>query len=191
MARSVQSNPFNLQPAKLRLQPKASSMRPIVNLSSRGVHGGDSPNFLLRPAFEVLRWELLHNGKAHMLGASVFNLIEAYDRLLPFILWCKRNAHRRLYFVSVDVKQSFDSINQDKLCSILFGGSHPPILESDRYYLQRYVSYCDPCEVLTWFVAPKAIPLACLVWGTSHPPFGTWSCPRRLCSRSSKRCRTF
>ena len=58
-----------------------------MNLSSRAAGGGgDSANSLLRPAFEALRWELLHNGKAHMLGASVFNLNEAHARLLPFVL---------------------------------------------------------------------------------------------------------
>lgn len=137
------NNRFNLPCARLRLQPKATSMRPIVNLSSRGHSGGDSANFLLRPAFEALRWELLQNGKAHLLGSSVFNLNEAYHKLLPFILWKRRNPQRPLYFVSVDVKQSFDSVNQSKLCSILFENPEP-VFEQERYVLQRYSVHL-PC----------------------------------------------
>lgn len=116
------------QSARLRLQPKTTGVRPIVNLSSA--------NMLLRPAFEVLRWELLHNGKAHLLGASVFNLNEAYARLLPFILRAKCNG-KPLYFVKVDVKRSFDSIIQAKLCSLLDAN----VFTHARYILQRYYAH--------------------------------------------------
>ena len=129
----------SLPESRLRLLPKASGMRAISNLSFRGGNGDDSANFLLKPTFEALRWELFHNGKKHLLGSSVFNLGEAHTRILPFVEWFRRQCDtKRLFFVSVDVKSSFDTINQAKLCNILFGEER--ILEKERYVLQRYTT---------------------------------------------------
>jgi len=119
----------------LRLQPKASGMRPLLNLSSGSI------NQKLRPAFEALRWELLQGGgKQYMLGASVFSLHDAYAKMLPLILWRRANPSVPLFVVSVDVKKSFDSINQAKLCSILFDDDEP-VFSHDTYCTQRYVAY--------------------------------------------------
>ena len=126
---------------RLRLLPKATGMRAISNLSARGGgKGDDSANFLLKPTFEALRWELFQNGKKHLLGSSVFNMSEAHARILPFVEWFRRDDKQLLFFVSVDVKASFDSVNQDKLCSILFNNGEERIFEKERYVLQRYTS---------------------------------------------------
>ena len=48
-------------------------MRLIGNLSHRPSDiRSDSANFLLRPSFEALRWELLHNNKVFVIFFFVF-----------------------------------------------------------------------------------------------------------------------
>ncbi len=133
-AQELLANRFLLPCAQLRFVPKASEMRPIVNLSTQGHDGSDSTNRLLRPTYEALRWELLQGGgKTHLLGVSVFNLNDAYHKLLPFIVWWRANP-APLYFVSVDVKQSFDSVNQSKLCEVLFD-DRERVFSHERYVL--------------------------------------------------------
>ena len=145
----TRANRFNLPESQLRLLPKANGMRLIGNLSFRKRVIGqrsDSANFLLRPSFEALRWELLRNGKQDMLGASVFSLGEAHDKLLPMIEWLRSFSESelpQLYFVSVDVKGSFDSVNQKKLCNVLFEGE-ASIFGSEQYARQSFSSHI-PC----------------------------------------------
>ncbi len=147
-AQELLGNRFGLPCARLRFVPKASGMRPIVNLSAQDA-GFDSTNQLLRPIYEALRWELLQGGgKAHLLGASVFNLNDAYHKLLPFILRWRANPNQLLYFVSVDVKQSFDSVNQRKLCDILFD-ERERIFSHERYVLQRYAVHVPRMDTVT------------------------------------------
>ncbi len=145
-AKALLKNAFHLPASQLRLLPKATGMRLIGNLSHRTSGGGDSANYLLRPSFEALRWELLGkgNGKEHLLGCSVFSLGDVHAKLLPFIQWFRScGAGRQLYFVSVDVKSSFDSVNQAKLCKVLFEEENT-VLQHSRYVLQRFSVHL-PC----------------------------------------------
>ena len=137
------SNRFGLPISQLRLLPKSSGMRLIGNLSSRGKLT-DSANFILRPAFEVLRFELMYNGKSHLLGSSVFNLGDVHSKILPFIQWYRKHSRKKLYFVSVDVKRSFDSIKQGKLCDILFAKNEEQVMTSEQYVSQKYSVHL-PC----------------------------------------------
>lgn len=147
-AEAFLSNRFGLPASKIRLIPKVSGMRMIANLSQRQILGergySDSTNFLLKPYFSVLQFELQR--KSHLLGASVFDLNEAHKKLLNFLLWFRQKTPSSavpLYFVSVDVKTSFDSVNQTKLCQILFNEDEE-IWECDKYVLQRYSVFL-PC----------------------------------------------
>jgi hypothetical protein len=79
----------------------------------------------------------------HLLGSSVFSLGDVHSRLLPFIQWFRKQKSKTLFFVSVDVKSSFDSVNQKKLCDVLFEGDDA-VLTSDRYVLQRFSVHL-PC----------------------------------------------
>ncbi len=143
-AKYLLNNSFHLPASQLRLLPKASGMRLIGNLSQRTASGGDSANFLLRPSFEALRWELLTNGKEHLLGCSVFSLGDVHAKMLPFIQWFRQqNGAKKLFFVSVDVKSSFDSVNQKQLCKVLFE-EKDAVLQNNRYVLQRYSVHL-PC----------------------------------------------
>ena len=151
----LRENDFKLPTSQLRLLPKASGMRLIGNLSVRNLDTDgkrNSANFLLRPVFEVLKWELFGNGKESYLGSSVFSLGDAHEKLLPFIQQVRAQKSRsqqhqqqqKLYFVSVDVKGSFDSVNQKKLCHILFENREEPIFSHEKYVIQKFLVHL-PC----------------------------------------------
>nr|POF14772.1 telomerase reverse transcriptase [Quercus suber] len=145
--------------SKLRLRPKGNDMRMLANLkaSSRmptqksssenqscGMHGKGKPcpkkvkfnqfksvNIVLRDTHAVLKGILEEPEK---LGSSVFDYNDDYRKLCPFLIGLKnRLATMPGAFVVVsDVRKAFDSIDQDKLLTVM-----KDIIQKDEYLLKE------------------------------------------------------
>ncbi|KAG8975768.1 hypothetical protein FRB90_009409, partial [Tulasnella sp. 427] len=116
----------------IRLLPKDTGVRPIVNLR-RKPKTGLSINRVLQNAFQILSYEKAN--QPDLLGASVFGLNEVYAKLKAFR---QRNLLPnqklpKLYFVKVDVRAAFDTIDQVKLINILH-----ELLSTDDYAIRRW-----------------------------------------------------
>ncbi|GAB4828803.1 hypothetical protein Ancab_018464 [Ancistrocladus abbreviatus] len=162
--REILSNrPFGF--SKVRLRPKKTGARIIENLKGSsgigmqnsclsgqllGVHKGaeshptstkvsnlKSANFILRDLHALLKD--LREKEPQKWGSSVFDYNEVYRKVHPFLLNVKRGstAMPAVFIVTSDVQKAFDTVNQDKLLSIV-----NEILTSDKYILQK------TCEVI-------------------------------------------
>ncbi|CAL1716650.1 unnamed protein product [Somion occarium] len=127
----------------VRLLPKETGVRPIVNLRrKKQVNTGLLPgkpaqsiNQILQAAFQILNYE--KENQRSLLGASVFGPNEVYTRLKAFkshlLSQTTSGILPRLYFVKVDVQACFDTIEQTKLLSIL-----RDLISEESYVLQRH-----------------------------------------------------
>ncbi|KAJ1301223.1 hypothetical protein OPQ81_003632 [Rhizoctonia solani] len=114
----------------VRLLPKETGVRPIVNLgrkaklrpfkgSGRDEATQPSVNQILNAAFHILNYE--KSQKPELLGASVFGENDIYRKLANFksSLRSPDGTIPKLYFVKLDVRACFDTIEQGKLLEIL------------------------------------------------------------------------
>ena len=108
-----------------------------------------STNAILGDVFEVLRYE--RDRQPHMFGAGVLGLNEVYPLYRSFLEKVRRatlsskvqsrsSATFRLYFVSVDITQCYDNVNQEHLLDIL-----PKFLSESEYQIQNF-SVIHPFE---------------------------------------------
>ncbi|KAK0344893.1 Telomerase reverse transcriptase [Friedmanniomyces endolithicus] len=126
--------------SQVRLLPKESGMRPIINLRRRAQrlqHGqmvlGKSINSLLTPAFSVLNFEKA--ARPEMLGSALFSVDDIFPRLQAFKDELQRNGHgdSPLYFAKVDVQSCFDTIPQKRLMALA-----STIIRDDSYRIAKY-----------------------------------------------------
>lgn len=123
----------------VRLLPKDTGVRPIVNLRRRPAPKGSfaaerSINQILQAAFDILNYERAN--QSPLLGTSVFGPDDVYSKIKVFKAALPRDNNGdipRLYFVKVDVQACFDSIDQTKLLHIL-----RDLISEDMYMTQRY-----------------------------------------------------
>ncbi|GAA6042852.1 hypothetical protein JCM8097_007190 [Rhodosporidiobolus ruineniae] len=126
----------------VRLLPKEAGVRPIVNLARRplkvGLNGqkevGRPINKILQSVFDVLTFE--RKRKPHLVGSLVSDPYEIFAKLKTF----KTRLHEenggklpKLYFVKVDVRACYDTIQQDKLLEIM-----EDVLSETVYWVQKY-----------------------------------------------------
>ncbi|XP_050262152.1 telomerase reverse transcriptase-like isoform X1 [Quercus robur] len=146
--------------SKLRFRPKEDGMRMLSNLkaSSRmplrkssledkscGMHGKGkfcskkvefnyfkSVNLVLRDTHAVLKGIQLE--EPEKLGASVFDYNDVYRKLCPFLIGLKNRLVTvpGAFVVVSDVLKAFDSIDQDKLLSVL-----KDVIQKDEYLLKQ------------------------------------------------------
>jgi len=137
----------------VRLLPKDTGVRPIVNLRTR-TPKGLSINQILQSTFQILTYEKVCLCISHQTSSECDRLmVESMPRTLGSVcVWSKRNLHiaetissgdraswkyvvsgtevckwsplnaihrPKLYFVKVDVRAAFDTIDQQKLLEIL------------------------------------------------------------------------
>lgn len=111
---------------RVRLLPKSTGLRPLVNLGRpvlTRINGrnvlGKSVNNTLRPAFDVLNYEKFQNPSR--LGASMFSPTDMFDRLRRFKQSLAHSGQPRptLFFAKVDVESCFDSIPHRKLLQLI------------------------------------------------------------------------
>ncbi|KAG5342247.1 hypothetical protein C0989_004091 [Termitomyces sp. Mn162] len=159
----------NLGFSFVRLLPKETGVRPIVNLArrksiQRGYQLSElSINQILQAAFQILTYEK-YNQPAR-LGASVFSPDDIYMKIKDYKARLPRNPDGtlpQLYFVKVDVQACFDTIEQSKLLDIL-----RDLISEDMYMRQKY----GQVQMMTGYIkrtyVAKAIPEG------EHPHFLT------------------
>ncbi|KAL5526463.1 EST2 [Sanghuangporus sanghuang] len=144
----------------VRLLPKESGVRPIVNLRRKRKSASDSPfdqgqsiNQILSAAFQILGYE--QRMQAEKLGASVFGPNETYLRLKEFKAKIADESGKlpKLYFVKVDVQACFDTIEQSKLLGIL-----KDLITEDVYMIQKYGQITPAAGRLQRKFVRKAMP---------------------------------
>ncbi|CCA72867.1 related to telomerase reverse transcriptase [Serendipita indica DSM 11827] len=124
---------------QVRLLPKETGVRPIVNLGrklavkERPKDPGFSINQMLQATFQILTFEKQRNPSLQ--GYSVTDSTGIYTKLKQF-----KERHRspdgrmpKLYFVKLDVRACFDTIDQGLLLEII-----QRIIQEENYLLQRY-----------------------------------------------------
>lgn len=140
---------------RVRLLPKETTVRPIINLGKKRklrLSYGEilqSTNSMLSNALHIMKFE--HSRQPELLGSSVFNPVEIYKRLLPFVkLWRQQIALKRshlqrlgkphdnapvpLYFATVDVRGAYDSIPHEKLIEII----EKKVFNEDEYMVVKF-----------------------------------------------------
>lgn len=128
--------------SRVRLLPKETGMRPIINLRRRvlsTVNGkkilSRSINSILAPGFNVLNYEKVRWTERHVqddadsfqckdpgrLGSSLFSADDIFPRLQNFRKGLHNSGHngRPLYFAKLDVLSCFDTIPQGPLIDLL------------------------------------------------------------------------
>lgn len=114
-----------LPASAVRLLPKSTGTRPIINLRRRmtkrvGNHSylGPSINSTLTPVFNILDYEKKQN--PHLLGSSMFSVGEMYPRLKRFKeSLTGEQMQGSFYFVKLDIQSCFDTIPQRRLLSMI------------------------------------------------------------------------
>ncbi|KAF9360598.1 hypothetical protein BGX26_008583, partial [Mortierella sp. AD094] len=133
--------------ANVRLLPKTHDLRPIINLrrkSSKLVNGSTSVgvrsmNQQLMNAFLVLGYE--QSRQLSQKTGSAMGMSDLYQRFKQVKKKLVKHPQidlntlksPKLFMVKVDIKKSFDSINQDKLLEII-----DRTLKEDKYMIHRY-----------------------------------------------------
>ncbi|KAK4934763.1 hypothetical protein LTR28_010533, partial [Elasticomyces elasticus] len=127
--------------SQVRLLPKETGMRPIINLRRRvqkRVNGetvlGRSINSTLSPAFSVLNYE--KSKQPERLGCSLFSIGDIFPKLHAFQTALEKRglAGKPLFFAKVDVHACFDTIPQKAMISLL-----KEILRTEEYCVTRHV----------------------------------------------------
>ncbi|ODO06884.1 hypothetical protein I350_04244 [Cryptococcus amylolentus CBS 6273] len=135
----------------VRLIPKPTGFRPIVNLGRPVVTGDNtrpvskwdmkSTNDLLRDPLLILNYEKTR--KRSLLGGALFGT----NDFVPHIQQLKSDLYKRhgsklpkLYFVKMDIKAAFDTIKQDRVLEIV-----EEILDQDHdYCIMMYGALLPP-----------------------------------------------
>ncbi|OBZ72156.1 Telomerase reverse transcriptase [Grifola frondosa] len=124
-----------------RVSSFISAMAPTRNIDSSGIFKGPfqrpepSINQILQATFQILTHE--KEAQADLLGASAFGPNEVYTKLKAFKSRLAASDPSgklpKLYFVKVDVQACFDTIEQTKLLEIL-----REAISEDSYLIQQY-----------------------------------------------------
>ncbi|XP_058075516.1 telomerase reverse transcriptase [Magnolia sinica] len=118
----------------LRVDRKAGvRLQPEIPLNECKLIHFKSVNSVLRELFVVLNgikaehpWEL---------GSSVFDYNDIYKKLCPFIIGLRNQSMTmpRVFIVICDVSKAFDSIDQDKLLSVM-----KCLIHNNEYHVKKY-----------------------------------------------------
>jgi len=128
---SIKHGQSHLGHSFLRLLPKSNGVRPIVNLKrKRTSHTGLSINSILQNLFSVLSYE--KDVSPDRMEYSVLGLDHIYTRFKNFRSRFGPSLPD-LYFVKVDIRACFDSIQQDKILEVI-----NRVFSEDHYVIQKY-----------------------------------------------------
>lgn len=130
-----------LPASAVRLLPKSTGTRPIINLRRRmtkrvGNHTflGPSINSTLAPVFNILDYEKKQN--PDLLGSSMFSVGEMYPRLKRFKEGLTgEQMQESFYFVKLDIQSCFDTIPQRRLVSMIEN-----IVTQRVYHITKHVA---------------------------------------------------
>ena len=126
--------------SQMRLLPKKSGFRPIMNLRRRMTEKqggkvvlGRSINSVMAPVFNMLDYE---KGKQpQLVGSALFSVGEMYLKLKTFRshLQSRHALEQPLYFVKLDVQSCFDTIPQQRIVRFI-----EDIASEDTYKIARH-----------------------------------------------------
>lgn len=128
----------------VRLLPKATGARPIINLRRRVAkhignrsYLGPSTNSIMTPVFNMLHYEKDRNPE--LLGSSMFSVSDMYPRLRTFKDRLIRSEsesfrERKLYFVKLDIQSCFDTIPQERLVPLIEN-----LVSQEMYHISKHV----------------------------------------------------
>ncbi|THV07327.1 hypothetical protein K435DRAFT_605904, partial [Dendrothele bispora CBS 962.96] len=165
----------------VRLLPKETGVRPIVNLKRKqkvqffSQEDGTSINQILQAALDILNYE--KTNQSHLLGASVFGPSDVYTKLKNLKTNLRRSSGGtlpKLYFVKVDVRACFDTIEQNKLLDIL-----SRLISEDAYLIQRHVQMSQRPDRTYRALKTKAHP------EDEHPHFLKYAADLASCIRNT------
>lgn len=87
-------------------------------------------------AFRLTSFFLVKKSSTKLLGSSAFGFQDIYEKVATFVKnWKKMWPEPPLYFCSVDIKHSFDTINQETLSSYV-----NEIFSQPQYLVRKYNS---------------------------------------------------
>lgn len=97
----------------------------------------NSVNSVLKDALSILREVMAE--KPEKIGCSVFNYNDVYRKIHHFLADMKLRSQKtpQIYIVVVDVLKAFDSIDQEKLLSILEN-----IIDNHEYVMRKHAKIC-------------------------------------------------
>lgn len=126
--------------SQIRLLPKNSGARPIMNLRRRitklrngKVVLGRSINSVMAPVFNMFNYE--RKKQPSRVGSALFSVGELYPKLKAFRkhLQLTETPQKPLYFVKVDVQSCFDTIPQKQVVRLM-----ESIASEDEYRIARH-----------------------------------------------------
>lgn len=131
-----------LGPSVLRLLPKSTGVRPIINLRRRPLKKtqlgrtelGSSINSQMTPMFSVLNYEKLR--QPNKLGSAMFSVGDIYSKLKAFKdNFCRRGiaCDTRFYFVKLDIQSCFDNIPQHQVIRVI-----EQLISDDEYHISKH-----------------------------------------------------
>lgn len=134
--------------SSLRLLPKATGVRPLLNLRRRawmksrwpGRQGssylGPSINSTITPIYNMLNYERTRGPDA--LGSSLYSVGDIHLRLRSFKEQLLQQQHHHqlppLYFVKLDIQSCFDTIPQQKLIRLI-----EQLVSEETYHITKHV----------------------------------------------------
>lgn len=137
----------------LRLLPKPTGLRPILNLRKRArkvsyrngkkrVYQAPSVNTSISPIYNMLTYE--QTREPSKAGSSLFSVGDMHPRLKAFkkqlnlstvsSSGAKSNRVAPLYFVKLDIQACFDTIPQDRLLRVVHN-----LVSEEAYHITRHV----------------------------------------------------
>ncbi|KAF7169450.1 hypothetical protein CNMCM5623_002159 [Aspergillus felis] len=138
--------------SSLRLLPKMTGVRPILNLRRRMLQPGwagkasflgPSINSTITPIFNVLNYEKARNPAS--LGSTLSFVGEIHPRLKSFkerLSQSHSSAQRQpLYFVKLDIQSCFDTIPQEELIPLI-----ESLFSEEGYQIGKHVEVRPPDE---------------------------------------------
>ncbi|KAI9836504.1 MAG: hypothetical protein M1838_005015 [Thelocarpon superellum] len=138
--------------SRIRLLPKATGFRPIINLRRRAMkqqHGrmvlGRSINSVMTPVYNMLNYEKATSPQR--LGSSLFSVGDMYARLKAFQhgLQASGLIGNRLYFAKVDVQACFDTLPQQRVLDLM-----DLVASQPTYRIERHVELRPPDVHRRW-----------------------------------------
>jgi telomerase reverse transcriptase len=118
----------------LRLVPKLSGIRPIVNMGRKQEGGKASINKQLENAFHIIKLGKRQNPA--LFGSSVFGMDDIYKVFAPFAEnHRQQHMDKPLFFVSLDISGCFDNLDHAKVMGVC-----QQLLCEDEYQIRRYTS---------------------------------------------------
>ena len=127
-------------PIRARLIPSSSKTRLIGSMPREGKRA-------LETAHHILKSETQRH--PHLLGASLFSLANAHERLFPFK---ERHQGKRFFFVQYDYSDAYDRILKQKMLDMV-----PTFFSEPLYALQYYAAVPKGANARTEYTA-RVIP---------------------------------